>query len=250
VIINKVIKYLVLVIFVVLFGSLSGQSFRQQQLKYGRVKTAYRKHWIDLKKEINQLKIDTNNFFVYLRAFKQEGQLEVWLRSKKEKTYTLFKVFPICNSSGELGPKKREGDGQVPEGFYTVSSFNPSSSYHLSLKVSYPNKADVNLNKPPLGGDIMIHGKCVTIGCIPIEDDPIEQVYTLCVEAQTNGNPISIDIFPFKFTDKNKLSENFKNKDQALINFWNNLFTCGNFFEKEKQLKTIKVNEKGAYHFD
>lgn len=237
-----------LVISVLLYASLSAQSFKQLQLKNNRVKTAYQKHWSGLKKEINQLKIDTTNFFVYLRAFKQEGQLEIWLRSKKEKTYALFKVFHICSSSGELGPKKKEGDGQVPEGFYTISAFNPNSSYHLSLKVNYPNKADVYLNKPPLGGDIMIHGKCVTIGCIPIQDDPIEQLYTLCIEAQANGNLINIDVFPFKFTDKNKLSENLRNKDQSLIRFWNNLFLCGNFFEKEKQLKPIKINEKGEYY--
>lgn len=239
-----------LVILLVYFGMISGQSFKHQQLKYSRVKTAYHHHWPNLKQEIHQLKIDTDNFFVYLRAFKQEGELEIWLKSKKEKTYTLFKVLPICNSSGNLGPKKREGDGQVPEGFYTISAFNPNSSYHLSLKVSYPNKADACLNKPPLGGDIMVHGKCVTIGCIPIEDDGIEKVYVLCVEAQTNGNSVNIDIFPFKFSDKNKLSNNLKNKDQALIDFWNNLFICGNFFEKEKQLKPIKINEKGTYYFN
>jgi murein L,D-transpeptidase YafK len=98
----------VLVISVLLYASLSAQSFKQLQLKNNRVKTAYQKHWSGLKKEINQLKIDTTNFFVYLRAFKQEGQLEIWLRSKKEKTYALFKVFPICSSSGELGPKKKK----------------------------------------------------------------------------------------------------------------------------------------------
>lgn len=239
-----------LVILVFFNTEISGQSFKQQQLKNSRVKIAYSKHWSNLKKEIHKLKIDTTNFLVYLRAFKLEGQLEVWLRSKKEKTYTLFKVIPICSTSGELGPKKKEGDGQVPEGFYTISAFNPNSSYHLSLKVSYPNKSDAHFNKPPLGGDIMIHGKCVTIGCIPLEDDPIEQLYTLCVETHTNGNQINIDIFPFKFNDNNKLIENFKNKNESLIRFWNNLFSCGNYFEKEKQLKTVKINEKGDYYID
>lgn len=239
-----------LVILVFFNTEICGQSFKQQQLINNRVKIAYSKHWSNLKKEIHRLKIDTTNFLVYLRAFKLEGQLEVWLRSKKEKTYTLFKVIPICSTSGELGPKKKEGDGQVPEGFYAISAFNPNSSYHLSLKVSYPNKSDAHLNKPPLGGDIMIHGKCVTIGCIPLEDEPIEQLYTLCVETHTNGNQINIDIFPFKFNDNNKLVENFKNKNQSLIRFWNNLFSCGNYFEKEKQLKTVKINEKGDYYID
>jgi murein L,D-transpeptidase YafK len=231
-------------------SSLIPLNFKQEQLKYLRVKTAYKNHWVTLKKEIHLLKIDTSNFTVYLRAFKKEGELEVWIKNKPEKKFKLLKTFNICSSSGILGPKKMQGDGQVPEGFYKITAFNPYSSYHLSLKVGYPNKADAKNSKGPLGGDIMIHGKCVTIGCIPIEDMPIEQLYVLCVESQNNKQTINIDVFPFKFTDKTKLTEAFKLYDESLVSFWKNLFACGEYFEKEKELTTIKINDKGKYYIN
>ena len=244
------IKYLLLVTYFCLFSSFNPIGFKQGQLKHLRVKTAYKNHWATLKKEINALKIDTTNFTVYLRAFKKEGELEVWLKNKSEKKFTLFKPFSICSSSGILGPKKKQGDGQVPESFYKIVAYNPNSSYHLSLKVGYPNKADAKNNKEPLGGDIMVHGKCVTIGCIPIEDMPIEQVYILCVEAQNKKQEVNIDIFPFKFTDKTKVSEAVNLYDKQLVEFWTNLFVCGQYFEKERELTPVKINDKGKYYIN
>jgi len=240
----------VLVTSISFLSSLMPLSFKQEQLKHLRVKTAYKNHWVTLKKEINLLKIDTSNFNVYLRAFKKEGALEVWIKNKAEKKFKLLKTFNICSNSGTLGPKKKQGDGQVPEGFYKITAFNPNSSYHLSLKVGYPNKADAKNNKEPLGGDIMVHGKCVTIGCIPIEDMPIEQLYILCVESQNNKQTINIDIFPFKFTDKTKLAETMKQYEEPLVSFWTNLFACGEYFEKEKELTSIKINDKGKYYIN
>jgi len=86
-------------------------------------------------------------------------------------TYTLVKNYPICATSGLLSPKRRFGDEQVPEGF------NPQSNFQLSLHVSYPNAADrISGSKQNLG-DIFLDGNCVTIGCIPITDDEIKEVY-------------------------------------------------------------------------
>jgi murein L,D-transpeptidase YafK len=71
-------------------------------------------------------------------------------------------------ASGKAGPKLREGDGQVPEGIYRIDGLNPNSSYHLSLKLNYPNDFDLEQarteGRTELGGDIFIHGKAVSIG--------------------------------------------------------------------------------------
>ncbi len=109
---------------------------------------------------------------ILLRAYKQESELELWAKNKKDKQYTLLKTYKICASSGTLGPKRKQGDIQVPEGFYVIDRFNPVSNFYLSLGVSYPNASDKILGvKGALGGDIFIHGNCVTIGCLPISDD-------------------------------------------------------------------------------
>lgn len=92
-------------------------------------------------------------------------------------------TYPILAASGEPGPKLQQGDCQVPEGFYKIEAFNPASAYHLSLRVSYPNEEDVaNAKKEKrtnLGGDIMIHGKDVSVGCLAIGDEPIEELFVL-----------------------------------------------------------------------
>lgn len=131
---------------------------------------------------------------VYLRAFKAERLVELWA-GPAGKPLTLLKQYPICAASGELGPKRREGDLQVPEGLYEVPEFNPGSSYHLSMKVSYPNASDrLRSDAKRPGGLIYLHGSCASIGCIAIEDAPIEEVYLIALDAKTR--PIRFDIFP------------------------------------------------------
>lgn len=102
--------------------------------------------------------------------------------------FRLIKDYQICSLSGELGPKRQQGDLQVPEGFYWIDRFNPASNFYLSLGINYPNQFDRILGKSgELGGDIFIHGGCVTIGCIPITDDKIKELYLIAVEAKSNG---------------------------------------------------------------
>jgi hypothetical protein len=113
---------------------------------------------------------------LYVRAFKLEREVEVWAGARG-KPLVRVKVYPVCAASGELGPKRQEGDLQVPEGFYLLDSFNPLSSFHLSMRVSYPNDSDRKLSDPRRpGGNIAIHGNCVSMGCIAIEDGPIEEL--------------------------------------------------------------------------
>jgi murein L,D-transpeptidase YafK len=118
--------------------------------------------------------------YMYIRSFKYDSQLEVWVKNDAKDQYRLFKTYRVCALAGSLGPKRMEGDYQVPEGFYYINEFNPRSTYHLSLGLNYPNASDKILSdslRP--GGDIYIHGSCVTVGCIPVKDDQIEELYIL-----------------------------------------------------------------------
>jgi hypothetical protein len=118
---------------------------------------------------------------VTLVGLKQERDLEVWAASGSG--WKLLKRYPVLAASGELGPKLREGDLQVPEGVYRLTHFNPNSSYHLSIRVDYPNADDRAAaridGRRQLGGDIYIHGKAVSIGCLAIGDPAIEELYLL-----------------------------------------------------------------------
>jgi murein L,D-transpeptidase YafK len=138
---------------------------------------------------------------VYLLAFKQEKRVEVW-GANASGPYRRLAASPILAASGTLGPKRREGDRQVPEGLYTLPVLNPNSSYHLSIRVDYPSADDVRHSLVPrntMGGDIYVHGNQVSIGCIAIGDPAIEEVF--CLVAQARPNERRILIAPVDFRD-------------------------------------------------
>lgn len=122
---------------------------------------------------------------IVLVAFKEEQILEVY--GIKNHQIKFLKEYPFTAYSGKLGPKLKEGDQQIPEGIYYVEYLNPNSSYYLSIKVSYPNEFDrekSNLSSvAKMGGDIFIHGKAATVGCIPVGDEAIEEVFLLAQNA-------------------------------------------------------------------
>ena len=135
-------------------------------------------------------------------VFKNERSVEVHAPGWKAP-----RIYPMTAFSGTLGPKLREGDGQIPEGIYGIEYLNPNSSYYLSLKVTYPNasdklraKADGRAN---LGGDIMIHGKAVTIGCVPVGDDAIEDIFYLAYAVGIKN--VSVVIAPYDMRSGRKL---------------------------------------------
>jgi murein L,D-transpeptidase YafK len=229
----------------------AGNSFRAEQKKHAKVRTAYDKKFTSIRTRLTDLGVDTASLKIFIRAFKQESQLEVWVRSDKNTTFQLYQSYAICSSSGTLGPKRCQGDGQVPEGFYHVNVFNPYSSYYLSLGVSYPNTSDkIFACKRDAGGAIMIHGDCVTIGCIPLTDDKIMEVYVLAVEARNAGQQtIPIHIFPAKLSTE-KLAQLKKDfTDTKLHPFWDNLKTGYDKFESTKLLPTVTVDKEGKYQF-
>lgn len=241
---KKIINSLLLASFA-LAQSFKSPGFKEDQLRHARVRAAYKKQETRMQELLASHHLDKNKLQLYLRVFKKENLLEVWAKNQEDKIFTLLTSFPICASSGVAGPKRRQGDGQVPEGFYQVSAFQPESSYHLALKVNYPNASDrIKATAKDPGGDIMIHGNCVTIGCIPIQDEPIEQLYLLCVESRNRGAVIYTDIYPFKMNGEKELE---KAGDAELLNFWKRLKQGYDHFEKTKSLAKITVDAKGNY---
>lgn len=179
-------------------GSMAQDGFLKKQKEYPRVRTAYDLKWETLKNDLSGLDIDTSSLRVYIRVFKHEKELELWISSASREDFILFKKYSICRLSGHAGPKRREGDLQVPEGFYHISAFNPWSNFHLSLCINYPNASDLKFaDSEHPGGNICIHGNCVTIGCVPMTDDKIREIYLLCIEARAEGQgKIPVTIFP------------------------------------------------------
>jgi murein L,D-transpeptidase YafK len=229
--------------------NLATDSCKTEQLKNARVKDAYNEKQTYLENLLKSKKLTFSTLEIYLQAFKNEGIMELWAKNKTEKTYQLLTSYPICQSSGILGPKRKEGDLQVPEGFYQINHFNPLSNFHLSLGISYPNKSDkvfADKNRP--GGAIYIHGSCVTIGCLPITDDKIKELYILALEARNNGQKaIQITIYPAKMTDKNFTMLKSATTDQNTLNLWEDLKTDFQRFEATKTSPIVQFLPNGRH---
>jgi murein L,D-transpeptidase YafK len=199
--------------------------FMARQLRYPRVREAFDTRW-DRVASLMEAKGVRRPAEVFFRVFKFEQELEVWARDAESDQFTLVKTYPICKLSGRLGPKRREGDGQVPEGFYTIDAFNPWSEYHLSMGVSYPNAVDRARGLPgELGGDIFIHGGCATIGCVPVSDQYIEELYLLAARAREVGQrQIPVHVFPTRLTDAGvRWLESRYGRSHPDFPFWLNL---------------------------
>ena len=229
---------------------LNAQNFIEQQLQYPRVRAAKESSH----RNILNLYQKQNISFpgkIFFRAFKSEQLLEVWAEVNTD-SFKLVKTYDICAISGSLGPKRKQGDGQVPEGFYFIELFNPRSHYLLSLKINYPNESDEKISThPDLGGDIFIHGRCVTIGCLPMTDEKIEEIYWWCVLAKNSGQSrIPVHIFPFRMEPEifNRSAE-MLNIPKPLAAFWSNLQIGYEYFEEKKKIPAVSVDPDGAYLF-
>lgn len=180
---------------------------------------------------------------VYIRIFKQEAELEVWLKNPSSQQFALLKSYPICSYSGDLGPKTRQGDGQAPEGFYSVATaqLNPGSSYHLSFNLGYPNAYE--RSKGWTGDYLMVHGSCVSIGCYAMTDLGIEEIYALVKAALKAGQKsVPVHAFPFRFTEANV------GRYQADANwaFWAALQPAYDAFEQTRLVPSVRV-QSGRY---
>ncbi|MDB5642193.1 MAG: hypothetical protein JWN07_1510 [Hyphomicrobiales bacterium] len=182
---------------------------------------------------------------VLIRAYKKEAELEIW-KMKSDGQYALIKSFPMCRWSGQLGPKIREGDRQVPEGFYTITpgQMNPNSAYYLSFNVGYPNALD--RAQGYTGGSIMVHGACSSAGCFSMTDQQIEEIYAIAREAFAGGQrAIQMQSYPFRMTPDNLA----KHRLDPNMPFWRQLKEGSDRFDVTK--REPQVNFCGRrYVFD
>lgn len=189
---------------------------------------------------------------IYIRSFKYDSQLEVWARNSDQEPFTLFKTYKVCVMAGTIGPKRIEGDYQVPEGFYYISGFNPRSEYHLSLKLNYPNESDKMLSdKIKPGGGIYIHGNCVSVGCIPLQNDQVDEVYLMATAARLNGqNYIPVHVFPIRFDNEQSLTyyTKYAFNDVDLQHFTASIKPVYDYFEEHKKLPLIGIDLNGDYN--
>jgi len=249
---NKVAGAICLLLTASLWPHPAARSFLDEQLAHSRVRAASAEKDALWRNLFAEKKLAFPPRRLLLIAFKWDAALEVWAADGDLQPYTLLKTLRICASSGELGPKRQFGDSQVPEGFYVIDQFNPESSYYLSLHVSYPNSSDrVLASAPNPGGDIFVHGDCVTIGCIPITNEGIKEVYWLAVLARQSGEKqIPIWIFPTRLNNDNfkALVERHRG-NPGLIAFWGQLKQGYDFFAKDHRIPSIFISTEGQYQF-
>ena len=233
------------------FKTTEEPSFKDKQLDFNRVFEAFRDKWNPANGKLKTVGVNPYKYDLFIRAFKFEEDLEVWAKNREENTYHLVTTYKFCNNVGELGPKRKEGDKQIPEGVYSMSKFNPNSEYFLSLKVSYPNSSDVILGDPyQPGGMIFIHGGCQTIGCIPITDEWIKELYVFCVQAKHTGQEeIPIHIFPARLTDTNIELIKKQHSEFKLHKFWDQLKVGFDLFEETNQIPRTVISPRGEYFF-
>ena len=168
---------------------------------------------------------------VLIRTFKKEAELEIW-KARADGRYVHIKTYPMCRWSGQLGPKTREGDRQVPEGFYTITpgQMNPNSNYYLSFNVGYPNAYDKAHNYT--GGLIMVHGACSSAGCFSMTDEQIAEIYAIAREAFGGGQrAIQMQSLPFRMTPENLARHRF----DPNMKFWKELKEGVDQFEVSQQ---------------
>ncbi|HEX2840948.1 murein L,D-transpeptidase family protein [Hyphomicrobium sp.] len=177
---------------------------------------------------------------IFVRIFKEESELEVW-KMRDDGRFYHFKTYPICNWSGELGPKQFQGDKQAPEGFYTISQsqMNPNSKFYLAFNLGYPNAYDRSLGRT--GEALMVHGKCKSAGCYAMTDALAEEIYALARDAFRSGQTgFEVHAFPFRMTQE-KLDRFKQHKWYA---FWKTLKEGYDFFEVNRIPPAIAVCEK------
>jgi murein L,D-transpeptidase YafK len=253
----KQIKYILMIkgVFFVslafLFASLIRDNFLEGQKKYERVKTAYKEKLTFVNEAIAKKGIKIGELNILIVAYKAEQELIVYAKKSSDKRYQELLSYEICASSGVLGPKRKQGDGQVPEGFYKIDRYNPSSQFYLSLGLNYPNQSDKIVSKASdLGGDVFIHGECVTIGCMPMTNEKIKEIYLFAIQAHATGQTIPVYVFPFKMDMINM--ENYTKKyldNKPLVNFWRNLKEGYDLFQKNKAELKPTVDKNGKYIF-
>lgn len=253
---NFVLKYFFLIIIFLSGAQVTDaqNSFLQSQKASFRVANAFTNKEEMLRKEFASKGLEWPAKYVFIRSFKFDSQLEVWVKNDLKEKYKLFKTYRVCMQSGTMGPKRLQGDYQVPEGFYYINEFNPRSNYHLSLGLNYPNASDRILSdsmRP--GSGIYIHGSCVSVGCVSVNDNDIEEIYIVCSYAKAAGQEfIPVHIFPIRYNSQRSLDylNNTIKNNPSLQNFSMQLKKAYDEFEQTKEVPLILIDRKGDYVID
>lgn len=176
---------------------------------------------------------------IFIRIFKQSRELEVW--AEWNDRFHLFRTYQICDYSGALGPKLREGYHQSPEGFYFVTPerLNPVSQFHLSFNLGFPNQYDRAHRRT--SSYLMVHGNCVSVGCYAMTDEKIEEIFTLANAAFRNGQKFfRVHVFPFRMTEETMEAA----RESKWYAFWRNLKEGFDSFERTRRPPDAIVHNK------
>ncbi|MGB6790923.1 MAG: L,D-transpeptidase family protein [Pseudolabrys sp.] len=179
------------------------------------------------------------------RIFKEESEMEIW-KQNRDGEFVLLKTYPICRWSGDLGPKKKEGDRQAPEGFYTITpgQMNPNSSYYLAFNTGFPNAYDRAMGYT--GGELMVHGDCSSRGCYAMTDEQIQEIYALARESFFGGQKaFQLQAFPFRMTPLNMA----KHRNNPNFAFWKTLKEGYDHFNATRREPKVAVCDS-HYVFD
>ncbi len=198
----------------------------------------------ELQKKMADLDMDRNSP-IMIRIIKEDSQLEVWKQTRSGK-YALLHTFEICKWSGDLGPKKKEGDRQAPEGFYEITPalMNPNSNYYLSFNIGYPNKFDRSYGRT--GTNLMVHGACSSRGCYAMTDPQIQDIFALARDAFKGGQrAFQVEALPFRLTPENMA----KHRDNENMPFWQMLKVGYDHFEVTREPPKVDVCDR-KYVFD
>ena len=182
---------------------------------------------------------------ILARIFKEESEMEIW-KQTRDGQFELLKTYPICRWSGDLGPKKKEGDRQAPEGFYTITpgQMNPNSNYFLAFNTGFPNTYDRAMGYT--GSELMVHGDCSSRGCYAMTDEQIQEIYALARESFFGGQKsFQLQAYPFRMTAMNMA----KHRNNPNFAFWKMLKEGYDHFDATHQEPKVAVCDR-RYVFD
>jgi len=177
---------------------------------------------------------------IMIRIHKKESELELWKRDRSGQ-YALLKTYPMCRWSGQLGPKKREGDRQAPEGFYAVnaSQLNPRSQFYLSFNLGFPNALEASQGFT--GSALMVHGACTSAGCFAMTDQGVQEIYSVARDALAAGQvSFQVQALPFRMNAENMA----RHRDDPHMPFWKNLKDGADHFNAIRQPPRVAACEK------
>lgn len=243
----KIVLSILTLLLSVAAAVIAGQLSRKSEPEPERVAGARKNCEQKLRTRCGELGISYPPRELYVRAFKLQQVLEVWGSGGKG-PLQLLATYAFTANSGGPGPKRREGDGQIPEGLYLVERMNPQSSYHLSLGINYPNASDlVRSDKKRPGFDIFIHGGDQSVGCIALGDAAIEEVYLLAHDTwKEHAAAVRVDIFPARFDDSPEWLA-LQTAEPGHEEFWKELRPAYDAFETSRETPRFRVDANGRY---